>query len=507
MGYQGPAEDGMMENFIRSNPAISSKMGQFSKALKRGFAEGGAVFEKPKEETTPVTTPVAPTPIAPVTDPEKATSDFITKGTDLNTQITALQNQLDSETDKNKKKALEDKILGLSTEYNKLSAANQSAQAIQLAESTAAQKQLTSAALTDPSSLVKTAEVEKVTPAPGTEVTQDTGKVGDTPTIEATKIEETEKAVVPEETETNTIDVTKVSDEVTKELEELQAAKGQVSAEGTVKGQLEILMEDFEKDGTPPWASGAMRAAMSSMQARGLGASSIAGQAITQAAMESAIAIAQQDAATVAQFEMQNLNNEQQTLIFKSQQKIAGLFTDQAADNAAKQFNASSKNQTDQFFASLKENVSRFNASQVNAVRQFNAGAENTTKQFNSQMQDLRDRFNATNSLVIAQANAQWRQNIATTNTAAQNQANMDAAKTTNGLTAAQLDNIWQRERDLMAFAFTSSESALDRNTQLLLADKNVAAEKDIAKTQAKSADNAALGKIAATVLFGGGLF
>ena len=39
------------------------------------------------------------------------------------------------------------------------------------------------------------------------------------------------------------------------------------------------------------------------MQQRGLGASSIAGQAFVQAAMESALPIAQADASTIATFE------------------------------------------------------------------------------------------------------------------------------------------------------------------------------------------------------------
>ena len=43
------------------------------------------------------------------------------------------------------------------------------------------------------------------------------------------------------------------------------------------------------------------------MQQRGLGASSIAGQALVQAAMEAALPIAQADARTVATFEQQKL--------------------------------------------------------------------------------------------------------------------------------------------------------------------------------------------------------
>ena len=56
-----------------------------------------------------------------------------------------------------------------------------------------------------------------------------------------------------------------------------------------------------------------MRAATAAMAARGLGASSLAGQAIVQAAMESALPIAQADASIQAQFEGQNLSNQAAT--------------------------------------------------------------------------------------------------------------------------------------------------------------------------------------------------
>ena len=57
---------------------------------------------------------------------------------------------------------------------------------------------------------------------------------------------------------------------------------------------------------------------------------------------------------------------------------------------------------------------------------QFNVNTTNAMRQFNSEVQQQRDLFNAQNGLVIAQANAQWRQNLATVNTSAVNQANMD---------------------------------------------------------------------------------
>jgi hypothetical protein len=382
--------------------------------------------------------------------------------------------------------------------------------------------------------------------------------------------------------------------------EQVQAAEATPSSKATVQGQLEGLMQDFEGGATPTWAAGAMRNATAAMAARGLGASSMAGQALVQAAMESALPIAQADAQTVAQFEAQNLsnrqqramlaaqqraqfmgqefdqafqarvqnsarigdianmnftaeqnialensravntmnlanlsnnqamvmaeasslanldmanlnnrqqaavqnaqnflamdmanlNNEQQTAIFRTQQNVQSLFTDQAAENAAAQFNAANENQTRQFFSSLSAQTSQFNASQTNAVNQFNVNATNAVRQFNSNLQQQRDTFNATNSLVVAQANAQWRQNIATLNTAAQNESNAEFAKTINAMTSKNIDAVWQRERDLMDMNFKSTEDAKDRALQILLGDQTLQALREkigYGEDQAKS--------------------
>ena len=372
---------------------------------------------------------------------------------------------------------------------------------------------------------------------------------------------------------------------------------GEVAA-ASVQDELAGLMQQFEGGDTPAWAAGSMRKASQMLAARGLGASSMAGQAVIQAAMEAALPIAQIDAGnkqqmalfkaeqrskflgmefdqafqtkvlnaskvseianmnftaeqqialensraantmelqnlnnkqaiTMAeaaalsqlditnlnnrqqaavvnaqnflQMDMANLSNEQQTELFKTQQNVQALFTDQAAENASAQFNATSENQTDQFFANLTANVGQFNASQANAMDQFNVNTVNALRQFNAEVQNQRDMFNAQNGLVVAQANAQWRQNIATLNNAAQNESNMDFAKTINALTSKNLDEIWQRERDNMSFAFTSSESAMDRAMQIVLADK----ELESVRTQLAAEEDAASTSLMFRFLFG----
>jgi len=438
---------------------------------------------------------------------------------------------------------------------------------------------------------------DKVTAAQGTvsedeQITAAKGSLSSTGTDDIVQITDPTQIVPPparKVEEGEVISGSAVDMAAVKEATDIQAATADPSKRATVQGQLEGLMQDFEGGATPAWAAGAMRSATAQMVARGLGSSSMAAQAIVQAAMESALPIAQQDAQVFAQFEAQNLSNRQQTALFAAEQRAnflqldfnqefqarvtnaakisdianmnftadqqialenarltqttnlanmsatnakvmadaaamsqmdlsnlsneqqaavqnaqnflqmdmanlsnlqqtsmfkaqavqQALLTDVAAENAAKQFNATSKNQASQFMASLKSQVDQFNATQTNAMNQFNAGEKNALSKFNAEMQNQRDQFNATNTLVVAQANAQWRQNIATLNTAAKNEANMADAKFQNGFTENAINQIWQRERDMMAYSFTASESLKERNLKILIADKNLESVRD----------------------------
>ena len=114
--------------------------------------------------------------------------------------------------------------------------------------------------------------------------------------------------------------------------EKIEAATATPSEQATVQGQLTGMMQQFEGGKTPAWAAGAIRAANHAMIQRGVGASSMAGQAIVQAAMESALPIASADAQVQAQFESQNLSNRQQRAVLAAQQRAT--FMGQEFDQA-----------------------------------------------------------------------------------------------------------------------------------------------------------------------------
>ena len=338
------------------------------------------------------------------------------------------------------------------------------------------------------------------------------------------------------------------------------AATANPSAQTMVAQQLDGLMQQFQGGATPAWAAGAMRSATAAMAARGLGASSMAGQAIVQAAMESmnaskisdvanqnftaeqqvqlensraantmdlnnlsnrqalvmseAAALAQLDASNLnnrqqaavqnaqsfLQMDMANLSNQQQTDMFKAQQRVQSLFTDQAAENAARQFNASSQNQVDQFFANLASSTAQFNASQQNAQSQFNAGQENTIERFNAELNNQRDQFNAQNQLVIAQSNAQWRKQIATADTAAINRANEINAGNVLDISKQAYNNLWGYYADTMEWAWTSAESELDRYSAMAIAELDAKTTADAASSASKSAAGSAIGGLIGTL-------
>ena len=71
---------------------------------------------------------------------------------------------------------------------------------------------------------------------------------------------------------------------------------------------------------------------------------------------------------------MANLSNQQQTELFKAQQRVQSMFTDQAATNAAAQFNATSQNQDRPVLSNLGHKYHSLMLHKQNAQAQFNAG-------------------------------------------------------------------------------------------------------------------------------------
>ncbi len=491
LGFKGPMEQ--FQNFLKSDSGLQQKFSAYeSKAKKmvessktaRGFAEGGLV-DRTDLDTNPTGT-VGSSSISTVNLPYTDAS-----GKPGSTTISAVTPNPNSP--------------GAT---------------------------LTNDMLTNPGNYVTTPTTSGITVSPDQLVGTNSGQATGTPdTVAGTGTAVTAGPVVA--TDPRTVSTSTVSDSVADATQDMVAATGTVSdgatveavtvdpsVRATVAGQLESLMAQFEGGNLPPWAAGAIRNVNGIMAGRGLGASSIAASASTQAAMESALEIAVRDAATYSQFELANLNNRQQAAMYnaqaflqmdlanldneqqmalaRSQAIIQGLFSDQAAENATRQFNATSQQQSDQFFASLRTQVDQFNASQMNAMEQFNVSQKNATDQFNREVNERRDQFNAANRLIVDQSNAEWRRQVTTINNAEANENARLTAQMLTGMTTAAYNNIMQRERDEYSFLYQASENALQRAADMVMA-------KYYANASSRTAKGEALGALAGSII--GGIF
>ena len=436
---------------------------------------------------------------------------------------------------------------------------------------------------------------------------------------EAGKVDEFGKRVVGED---ELVDPALATPEQLSEIN-ISAATAEPSDLATTRGQLKLLEKDFEGGKIPSYAAGPIRAANAQMLARGVGASSMAGQAIMQAAMESSVQIALQDAKAFQTFELKNLDNKQQAAVLNAQMRatilgqeltnkqqaavvnaskfteannlqftsdqtvalenakmaqsmeltnvsneqamavqqaaaIVGmdmanltnaqqaelanakafldmdmanlsnkqqaevlqfqsdtqrLFNNQASENAAAQFNATSENQVNQYYDTLGATVAKQNADRKAAQDQFNVDQYNAQARYNAKLKDARDKFNAEMRMQIDQSNVAWRRNVNTINNATQNNANKVNAAAVLGLTTASQNNLWQQYRDEASWAYNTAtnKEAQNFNMAMTILGQQFAVKMFEAEVDAESsaAIGGLFGDLLETVLdnydFGGG--
>ena len=319
-------------------------------------------------------------------------------------------------------------------------------------------------------------------------------------------------------TSKDVVDPNQVVDERTKqqmfERGSLSEAQTQTLAqEASTAYQIEQLTNGIETGNFPPWAAPTVRKANEIMNQRGLGASSMAAAAIAQAIQESAIPIAANDAQKAATLQIQNLNNQQQTALANAatiatmdrqnldnrmkaaqqnaqsflqmnlqnvsqeqasaivsyQSTVQSLFTDQAAENARLQFNATSDNQVNQFYDQLGLTAAENNANRDVAIQKFNSEEQTAVNEFNANVDNARQVFNSQMQNVIDQSNVSWRRQINTTNTANENLASQQNAQVLLGLTVQAQNNLWQEYRDVAHQLYSSFENDRQRTHDIVV--------------------------------------
>ena len=332
--------------------------------------------------------------------------------------------------------------------------------------------------------------------------------------------------------------MTAATGSLTQPMTAAQQAIASLDPKATVQGQLESITTDIESSlasgsNLPAFARGAAEAAKATMQARGLGASTMLAEALAEGILKSSVPIAAADAQTYKEVIFQNLANNQQAAVVNAQSylqmdvanlsnaqqasmqnlhaKQQTLLSDNAARNAALQFNATSQNQVNQFYDSLNTNLQTQNAQRTDAMAQYNnaeankvaalnaknataladanAQRETAISQFNKTLEDARARFNVENQRVIDQSNAVWRRSINTANTTADNASNETNAMNLLNLSNFAMSGLWQQWRDEASWVQTSSQNVNNRDHNMAIA----ALERTTAFDLQNSAQKAAL--------------
>ena len=296
-----------------------------------------------------------------------------------------------------------------------------------------------------------------------------------------------------------------------KQLAEAMGEGNYVDSKATLKGQLDILQNEFVDQTTgepkiPSWAAGTARN-VAKIAAFGGVTGTAAVAAMSQALMEASLPIAQQDSAffqsltlknldnkqqsilntaqTLAKFDAQNLDNrmtaavenskaflqmdlknldnDQQAKVINNQARIQSILEDAKTENTNRLFVAQTTNDTNKFYDQLNSQISQFNSAQTLDASKFN-----------STMADSREKFEKEMSYNIDIANAKWRQTVQLQDDQQMHEANTQDVKNLVDISTSQLNKLWDRVDAQLDYAFKASESEKARQAAVALAQMQI---------------------------------
>ena len=305
----------------------------------------------------------------------------------------------------------------------------------------------------------------------------------------------------------------------------------QVFQGSTVKEQLAMLQDDWVgtngENKVPFYALGAVTAAKQEMAARGMGGSSMAAAAITQAGLEAMIPVAMKDAEffqtlSIKKFDMQtsmglaklshianldmadlnfrqqravdtankffqvnmsNVENERMVAATNNANRVQKLFADAAAVNVANNLGYTTEAEMNRFYDQLALSAQTTTASLLLDVSKFNAAVQNE-----------RTQFNATMMAEIERDNINYLRSINTANTAGINQQNLINSQNLLGISNTAIANDLTLTRDQLNRIFEASENMATRMNNYAIAKLEADAAMSRLTSQQDFESSAAIG-------------
>lgn len=179
--------------------------------------------------------------------------------------------------------------------------------------------------------------------------------------------------------------------------------------------------------------------------------------------------------------DLKNLDNEQQMAVINTQARVQSILEDAKSENAARMFAADAANDFQKFYDELGASISKFNVEQMNSMAKFNAGEINDTREFNATLENRREEFYNTMQYNIDLSNAKWRQEITMAEAEMAYEAAALDVKNLFDITTEAQSRLWDRADALLDYSWKSSESALDREMKILVAQIDAASRKGTA--------------------------
>jgi len=454
LGYNGPTDQASINKFLASSPSAAAKMGRFTMVARQMVegkpikaAPGTSVEDMSQEEIDQVYAETE-AQINAANAAQEGTTGNVVSGADITENILA-----DPVAAVSRPKVVSQTGEGtiIDSAEDKFNVATDGADLV-----------ATQAVAADDIVAPEDITTQQVTAAQSQEQVQKqadqfkgaTGQVSEQAQYDASTIDPTKSAVLDLEVAQGEAAQVDAPDELrvgegellegsavnqSRIEEELQKTKA-----ASVKDELDDLMQDFEGGNTPTWAAGAMRNANAMLAARGLGASSAAGMAVIQAAMESALPIAKLDAA-----------NKQQMAVEKARQRadFLGIEFDQEFETKVK------------------------NAARISEIANMNFDAEQTIALENARLTNTMDIANLDAKSAKTVADTAALASLERTNLNAINTAAADNAQAFLDMDFRNLDN--EQEASKVKFQEMANTIISDTNQKNVVAQANMQEEND----------------------------
>tara|TARA_S200002703_G_scaffold147521_1_gene143416 strand:+ start:892 stop:2733 length:1842 start_codon:yes stop_codon:yes gene_type:complete len=181
------------------------------------------------------------------------------------------------------------------------------------------------------------------------------------------------------------------------------------------------------------------------------------------------------NAKTTLTLDVENLNNEQQAEVLNTAAYTTALFDLTSAENLNRRVVFETESDRDKFYDNLTFQAAKYQQDAVLQTKRFNAGEINDASEFRQTLENRRQEFESTMAHMIDRDNATWRRTVETENTRmAFDAASMDV-KNTIDITQEGLNRIWNNVDTMLDYEYKAAATEEEFELRVLLAEMQAA--------------------------------